>query len=54
VHEMKQFCRERLTAQFVPEFFAAVKELPKNTAGKIRRTELSASVRLNAGTSQQA
>jgi acyl-coenzyme A synthetase/AMP-(fatty) acid ligase len=54
VQEMKQFCRERLTAQFVPEFFAAVKELPKNTAGKIRRTELSASVRLNAGTSQQA
>ena len=38
--ELKEFCRERLTAYKVPKFFEFREELPKTNVGKILRREL--------------
>ncbi|ROT98431.1 long-chain fatty acid--CoA ligase [Marinobacter sp. R17] len=38
--ELKEFCRERLTAYKVPKFFEFRDELPKTNVGKILRREL--------------
>lgn len=40
--ELKQFCRERLASYKVPRAFVIVAELPRNAAGKVRKSELSA------------
>ncbi|PCM45696.1 AMP-binding protein [Marinobacter sp. ANT_B65] len=39
-NELKEFCRERLTAYKVPRFFEFRDELPKTNVGKILRREL--------------
>lgn len=39
-NELKEFCRERLTAYKVPKFFEFREELPKTNVGKILRREL--------------
>lgn len=39
-NELKEFCRERLTAYKVPRFFEFRNELPKTNVGKILRREL--------------
>ena len=39
-NELKEFCRERLTAYKVPKFFEFRDELPKTNVGKILRREL--------------
>lgn len=39
-NELKEFCRERLTAYKVPRFFEFREELPKTNVGKILRREL--------------
>ena len=38
--ELKEFCRERLTAYKVPKYFEFREELPKTNVGKILRREL--------------
>jgi len=40
--ELDRFCRERLTAYKAPKTWEFVSELPRNGAGKIRRSELAA------------
>jgi long-chain acyl-CoA synthetase len=39
-NELKEYCRERLTAYKVPKFFVFRDELPKTNVGKILRREL--------------
>ena len=39
-HELKEFCRERLTAYKVPRHFEFRTELPKTNVGKVLRREL--------------
>ena len=39
-NELKEFCRERLTAYKVPKKFEFRDELPKTNVGKILRREL--------------
>ncbi|MEP6405976.1 MAG: long-chain fatty acid--CoA ligase, partial [Marinobacter sp.] len=39
-NELKEFCRERLTAYKVPKSFVFRDELPKTNVGKILRREL--------------
>ena len=39
-NELKEFCRERLTAYKVPKHFEFRDELPKSNVGKILRREL--------------
>ncbi|TNE97537.1 MAG: long-chain fatty acid--CoA ligase, partial [Gammaproteobacteria bacterium] len=39
-NELKEFCRERLTAYKVPKLFEFREELPKTNVGKILRREL--------------
>ena len=38
--ELREFCRERLTAYKVPKSFEIREELPKTNVGKILRREL--------------
>ena len=38
--ELRDFCRERLTAYKVPKYFSFVVELPKSAVGKVLRREL--------------
>lgn len=41
VIELDKFCRERITAYRIPKSYEFLKQLPRNEAGKVRRSDLA-------------